>query len=151
MHDQLSTSSTRRRRGINEAGHGALLRPVAFDLGWTQWQFARSSGPVQLQAYRSIGLDQLATSSTRRRRGHGEAWHGAFLRPIVFDLGSTQQKVVLGSAPEHLQSGRSIGFDQLATPTKTGASALIICHRHFRRGLRFLARVLVRKTKLDLT
>ena len=78
--DQLAISSTRRRRGRDGAGHDSLLRPVVFDLEATQWQVARGSGPEQQQAGVSIGLDQLATSSTRRRRGHDEARQGALLR-----------------------------------------------------------------------
>ena len=104
--DQLATSSTRRRRGHDEAGHGALLRPVVFDIGPTQRQVVRGSRPEQLQADRSIGLDQLATSPTRRRRGHNEARHGTFLSPVVFELGSTQRKVVRGSGPEQFQADR---------------------------------------------
>ena len=67
------------------ARHGALLRSAMFDLGSTQRQVARGSEPEQLQADRSIGLDKMATSSTRRRRDHDGAKHGALLRPIVFD------------------------------------------------------------------
>ena len=53
-----------------------------------------SSGfPEQLRAGRPIGFDQLATPSTRRRRGHDEAGHGALLRLVVFDLGSTHGKL----------------------------------------------------------
>ena len=113
--DQLASSSTRRRRGHGEAGHDALLRPVMFDLESTQRQVFRGSGPEQQQADRSIGLDQLAASSTRCRRGHGEAGHGALLRPVVFDFGSTQRPVVRGSGPEQLQAERSIWLAQLAT------------------------------------
>ena len=113
--DQPATSSTGRRLGHDEAGQGARFRPVVFDLGSTQRQVVRDSGPEQFQADLSIGFDQLATSSTRRRRSHDEAVHGALLRPIVLDLGSTQRKVVFGSGPKQFQADRFIGFDQLAT------------------------------------
>ena len=112
---QLATSSTRRRRRHDEAGHGAFLRPVVFDLGSTQRKVVLGSGPKQFQADRFKGFDQLATSSTRRRRSHNEAGHGAFLRPVVFNLLSTQRLVVRGSGPEQLQGDRGKGFDQLAT------------------------------------
>ena len=104
--DQLATSSTRRRRGHDAAGHGALLRSVVFDIGSTQRQVVRGSGPEQLQADRSIGLDQLATSPTRRRRRYDEAGHGTFLRPDEFDLGSTHRQVFRGQEPEQFQADR---------------------------------------------
>ena len=112
---QLANSSTRRRRIPDEAGHDSLLRPVVFDLGATQRQVDRGSGPEQQQAGRSIGLEQLATSSTRRRRGHNEAGHGFLLRLVAFDLGATQRQVDCCSGPEQQQAGRLIGFDQLTT------------------------------------
>ena len=90
------------------------LRPVVFNLGSTQRQVVLGSGPEQLQPNPSIGFNQVATSSTRRRRGHDEAGHGSLLRLVVFDLGSTQRKVARGSGPEQLQADRSIGFVQLA-------------------------------------
>ena len=113
--DQLATPSTRSRRGHDEAGQGALLHPVVFDLGSTQRPVVLGSGPEHPQADRLIGFDKLATSSTMRRRGHDGAGHGALLRLVVFDLGYTQRQVVRGSGPKQLQAGRSIGLDQLAT------------------------------------
>ena len=104
--NRLATSSTRRRRGHDETGHSAFIRPVEFDLGLTQRQVTLGSGPEQIQAGRSIGFGQLATSSIRRRLGHCGAGHGAFFRPVVFDLGSTQRQVVYGWGPEQLQAGR---------------------------------------------
>ena len=102
MHDQLATSSTQRRRGHGEAGHGALLRPVVFDLGSTQRKVVLGLAPEQLQSDRPIGFDQRATSSTGRRRGYDEAGHGALLRPAVFDLGHTQRQGARDSKPEQL-------------------------------------------------
>ena len=113
--DQRATSSTARRRGHGKAWHGALLRPVVFDLGSTQRQVALGSLSERLQADGSRGFNQLATSSTWRRRSHDEAGHGALLRPVEFDLGSTQRQVLRCSRPEQLLADYSIGFDQLAT------------------------------------
>ena len=112
--DQLATSPTRRLQGHDEAGNDSLLRLVVFDLGATQRKPERCSEPEQQQAGRSIGLDQLTTSSTRHRRGHDEAGHDSLLRLVVFGLGATQRKVDIDSEAEQLQAGRSIGLDHLA-------------------------------------
>ena len=122
--DQLAASSTRRRRCPGEAGYGAVLRSVVFDLGSTQRQVARGSGPEQLQADRSIGLGQMATSLTGRRRGPDKAGHSALLHSVGFDLGSTQRQVVHGSGPEQLQADRKKGLNQLAT-SKCGSAVCV--------------------------
>ena len=108
--DQLASSSTRRRRGHDEAGHGTLLHPAVFDLGSIQQQVALSSGPGQLQAGPSIGFNQLLTSSKRRLRGHDEAGQGALLRPAAFDFGSTQWQVVRGLGPARDQNSSKLAF-----------------------------------------
>ena len=79
------------------------LRPVVFNLESTQRQVVLGSGPEQLQPNPSIGFNQVATSSTRRRRGHDEAGYGSLLRLVVFDLGPTQGQVARGLGPEQLK------------------------------------------------
>ena len=94
------------------------------DLGSTQRQVGLGSGPEQQQADRLIGLEQLATCSTGHRRGHGAAGHGTRIRPVMFDLGSTQRQVVLGSGQEQLQADRAIGHAQLATSRQRVGEAM---------------------------
>ena len=65
--EQLATSLALRRRGHDEAGRGALFRLVEFDLGSTQRQVVRGSGPRQLQADCETGFGQLTSSLTRRQ------------------------------------------------------------------------------------
>ena len=57
--DFVDKASTRSCRSWTRS----LLCPVVFGLGSAQWQVSRGSGPEEIQADRSMALDQLATSS----------------------------------------------------------------------------------------
>ena len=112
-------------RGLPGAAHQRSGRVACVALGVTRVR-ADSGGILYTGAvteFSSLGFESCSRAAARpiimamglRRRGRDGAGHGALLRPVVFDLGSTQRQVVYGPGPEQLQANRGKRFDQLAT------------------------------------